>query len=181
MAAPNLIARHRLLVWIGAASVLGVIAFVLVRRHTQAAREAEDNSGRPGPDLSGSAAQEPSGGAASVPGKMPAQFTDQPNTLAEQVQAADTTSPQSPQAITPPGWQTFTDPASGSTFTTDVGGQNAANLPTYNPSSGSWFEGALPAPASPAAPAGISASKSAQEAATKQYVQQLTGKVTSGF
>ena len=138
--------RRRLLLWGAAAVVLAVAVVLVYRARTPARGSTLDTSGRPGPDLTGSAAQEPSGGAAGVPGKLPPQLISEPDALQTGVQQANTVSAQSPQAI-PPGWQTYTDPATGATYTTDVGG-SPQNPPTYNPATGSWFEGALPKPVS---------------------------------
>jgi hypothetical protein len=147
-------ARYAL--WIGAAAALALVAvFVLHRARSSSSSSANDNSGRPGPDLSGSsAAQEPGGGASSIPGKLPDALLVASDPLGQQVQTTDTSSPQSPQMLqsVPPGWTTTTAPG-GQTYTTDVGG-SPSNPPTYNPGTGSWFEGALPAPVStPKAPA----------------------------
>lgn len=91
--------RKTLLIVAGAALVV-VAAFLFVRHRASKAQaqQAQDNTGRPGPDLAGSAAQQPNGGAASVPGNLPG-FVSQPDALQQQVQSFNAASNESPQAI----------------------------------------------------------------------------------
>lgn len=158
--------RTLLLAAAGGAVVL--LAVVLLRSRQAAAGRLDPTSGTPGPDLTGSAAQQPSGGASSIPGKLPDALLVSSDPVTEQVQATDAGSEQAPASLGtgvvastgPYGFTTYTDVASGSTYTTDVGGTTTA--PSYNPSTGSWFEGSLPSylplpTTSPASPSMIAA------------------------
>ena len=156
--------RRRALLIAGALGLAVVAVLVLRSRGAAAAATVADTSGTPGPDLTGSAAQQPSGGAASVPGNLPASLLSSPDPVQQQVQQTNagastvsgggsgTVVSSSPQQSY--GFTTYTAPG-GQTFTTDVGG-SPANPPTFNPSTGSWFEGALPSylplPTAPPAP-----------------------------
>ncbi len=149
MAAKTKTPPTRLLL-LASAAVLAV-ALVLAMR-ARSASASDLTSGNPGPDLTGSAAQQPSGGAASVPGNLPDSLLTSPDPVQQQVQQTDAGSAQAPASLSsasgvtasigPYGFTTYTDNATGATYTTDVGVQ--ARPPSYNPQTGSWFEGSLP-------------------------------------
>ncbi len=85
-------------VWVGAAALLALAAWWLLRGRNASA--ATDTSGRPGPDLSGSAAQQPSGGASSIPGNLPPLLVSQVDPVTGQVTVTDASSQDAPTMLT---------------------------------------------------------------------------------